>query len=78
MENIITSRFGFRDIFQDNYDGSLSPKRDISINGITFGPSVSFQKGVFFGGIDLHLYKYKDIAAHEDNGGVLVIDGFYE
>ncbi len=69
-------RYKFLDVFQENPDGSLTPRRQIHINGISFGPGVTFQKGVAFGGIDFHLYKYFDIAGHEE-GGVLIIQGFY-
>ena len=51
-------RYKFLDIFQENTDGSLTPKRQVHVNGVTFGPGVNFQKGVAFGGIDFHLYKY--------------------
>ncbi len=70
-------RYKFLEIFQENTDGSLTPKRQIHVNGITFGPGVNFQKGVAFGGIDFHLYKYWDIAA-EDQNGVLTIKGFFQ
>ena len=68
-------QFKFLDIFQENPDGSLTPKKPIAVNGITFGLGTSFQRGVAFGGIDFHLYKYHDILADEENG-VLVITGF--
>ena len=55
--------YKFLDVFQERPDGSLSPKVIIEINGVTFGPGVVFQKGVSFGGVDFHLYKYVDIAA---------------
>ena len=74
MEN----RYKFLDVFQENNDGSLTPKRQIFVNGVTFGPGgVAFQKGVAFGGIDFHLYKYWDIAGKEENG-VLTITGFFQ
>jgi len=69
--------YKFLDIFQENPDGSLTPKRRISVNGIDFGPGITFQKGVAFGGIDFHLYKYWDISG-EENGEVLDIKGFYQ
>jgi hypothetical protein len=73
-----TKRYKFLDIFQENSDGSLTPKKQIHVNGITFGPGgVNFQKGVAFGGVDFHLYKYWDIAVKEENG-VLTIEGFYK
>lgn len=70
-------RFTFLDVFQENPDGSLTPRRQIHVNGITFGPGMSFQRGVAFGGVNFHLYKYRDIAATEEDG-VLVVRGFYE
>jgi hypothetical protein len=73
MEN----RYKFLDVFKENNDGSLTPKRQIYINGITFGSGTNFQKGVAFGGIDFHLYKYWDIAGVEQNG-VLSITGFFQ
>lgn len=70
-------RFKFLDIFQENNDGSLTPKKQILVNGISFGPNVVFQKDVTFGGVDFHLYKYWDISGKEENG-VLIIEGFYQ
>jgi len=70
-------RYKFLDVFQENPDGSLTPKRQIFVNNISFGPGVTFQKGVAFGGIDFHLYKYFDIAGREENN-VLIIQGFYQ
>jgi len=72
------NRYKFLDVFQENPDGSLTPKRKIYVNGITFGPGgVNFQKGVAFGGIDFHLYKYWDIAGDELDGA-LAIKGFFQ
>jgi len=71
------NRYEFLDIFKKNPDGSLSPKRVININGITFSPGVSFTQGVTFGGVDFHRFKYLDIAAEEQNG-VLIIRGFFK
>lgn len=70
-------RYKFLDVFQENPDGSISPKRMINVNGITFGPGVSFGQGVSFGGVDFYQYKYLDIAAEEQNG-VLIVKGFYK
>jgi len=69
--------YKFLDVFQENSDGSLTPKRAIFVNGISFGPGTIFQKGVAFGGIDFHLYKYWDIAG-EERDGVLVVTGFFQ
>lgn len=70
-------RYKFLDVFQENPDGSLTPRMRINVNGIEFGPGVSFGSGVVFGGVNFHQYKYLDIAAEEQNG-VLVVKGFYK
>lgn len=70
-------KYKFLDVFQENADGSLTPKKTISVSGTTFGPGVSFQKGVAFGGVDFHLYKYLDIAVDEQDD-ILNILGFYK
>lgn len=70
-------RIKFLDVFKENNDGSLTPKKSIFVNSISFNQGVTFQKGVSFGGIDFHLYKYWDIEA-DDKNGVLDIKGFYQ
>ena len=70
-------RFSFFDVFQKNPDGSLTPRRVINVNGVTFGPGVVFGPGVSFGGVDLFKFQNHDIGGDEDNG-ILVIKGFYE
>ena len=70
------NRYHFLEIFQENPDGSLSPRRLISVNGITFSPGVSFGSGVSFGGVNFHEYRYMDIAG-EERGKILFIQGFY-
>lgn len=73
-------RLNFRDIFEELADGSLSPKFAIEINGTIFSPGVTFQKGVVYGGIDFHLYKYRAIAveSNDTSEGPLKILGFYQ
>ena len=68
----------FLDIFQELPDGSLSPKVQVEINGVTFSPGIVFQKGVAFGGVDFSLYKYFDIETIHQQNGVLKIVGFYK
>jgi len=70
-------RYNFWDIFQLLPNGALTPKRQIHVNGITFGPGVSFGSGVSFGGVDFKQYQGKDIAAEEQNG-ILIIKGIYQ
>jgi len=72
--------YKFLDIFEEFPDGSLSPKLAIEINGIKFTPGIRFQKGVAFGGIDFHLYKYRNIAIadQKNEDGSFKIVGFYK
>jgi hypothetical protein len=72
----MVKKYNFWEIFSKNHDGTLTPKRIINVNGITFGQGISFSSGVAFGGIDFFQYQNKDIAA-EDLNGVLIIKGFY-
>ncbi len=39
-------RYKFGDVFQENLDGSITPKVSVSINGIGMGPGVTFGGGV--------------------------------
>ena len=70
-------KFSFYEIFQVKPDGSLTPRRTISVNNITFGRGISFGPGVSFGGVDFFEYMEYDIAA-EEKDNVLVIKGFYK
>ena len=69
-------KYVFSEVFTENRDGSLSPKRTIIVNGVISSPGITFISGVSFGGIDFHKYKYMDIAA-EEKDGKLVVKGFY-
>lgn len=74
--NKMINRYKFSEIFKKNFDGSLSPIKTISVNGIVFGQGISFSNGVSFGGVNFFLYQNNDIAAEEENG-ILQIRGFY-
>ncbi len=69
-------RLHFWNLFELNSNGSLTPRKTIRVGGITFGPGVSFSKGVLFSGIDFFKYSNNDIAAVEKDG-ILEIKGFY-
>lgn len=73
----IINRYRFLDIFQENFDGSLSPKTRIHVNGVEFGPGTTFGQGVTFGGVNFHQYKYFDVAGEVREEGVIDIKGFY-
>jgi len=72
-------RYSFSDIFEVRPDGTLSPKRKINVNGVTFGPGVAFGPEVKLGGVKFHKYKNFDIGAEKmpDDPEVLIIKGFY-
>lgn len=69
-------RYNFNQLFRENPDGSLTPRFNIKIGGVTFGPSITFTKGVSFSGINVFDFKGSDIEV-EQEGDVLVIKGFY-
>lgn len=77
MYHMEYERFNFLDVFLEHPDGSLSPKFQIEVNGTKFGPGVLFQKGVSFGGVDFHLYKYRPIALVRNEDGGYKLFGFY-
>lgn len=70
-------RYNFYDIFRENPDGTLTPKRTIRLGAATLGSSITFGPGVSFGGINIFQFKGAAIAGEEENG-VLVIKGFYQ
>lgn len=69
-------RYRFDEVFQINPDGSLTPRRPIHVNGVTFGYGVTFNRGVAFGGVDFFNFINQAIEA-DDTGGILNIRGFY-
>ncbi|MBI5793942.1 hypothetical protein HZA87_02540 [Candidatus Uhrbacteria bacterium] len=71
------ARKKFWEIFKENPNGSLTPLKTISVNGVEFNSQVSFGPGVNFGGVNFHLFKNLDIAV-EEKDHALVIKGFYK
>lgn len=69
-------RYRFNEIFERNQDGSLTPRKTLHVNGVTFGYGVRFNRGVAFGGIDFFNFDGNDIEANEIDG-ILHITGFY-
>ena len=69
-------RYKFSDVFEENADGTLTPKIKINVNGVAMGPGVSFGTGATFGGVNFHQYKYHDIAG-EYTEDTFHIKGFF-
>ncbi len=70
-------RVSYDQIFQVNPDGSVSPRMQVTIGGVTMGPGVAFRSGASFSGVDVASKRGKDIDI-EKQGDVVVIKGFYE
>ncbi len=70
-------KYKFSDVFQEELNGALTPKVRININGTEIGAGTSIGRGTVIGGIDLHQYKYLDIAG-EYVGEVFHVKGFFK
>jgi len=75
METVRTVQF--HELFQQNPDGSLSPKKVIQVGGITFGPGVAFGPGVSFGGINFFDIRGRNLAIVDQADGTVLIKGYY-
>lgn len=67
---------GFWEVFQENPNGSISPRTTIRVGGVTLSPGVSFTRGVTFGGVDFFNYYGMDLEVDEE-GQILILRGFY-
>ena len=76
MNEINSKRYRFNDVFIVN-NNMISPRIPVQIGGITMGPGVTFEGGVFFSGVDLSQQIGRDIDGYVENG-VFVIKGFYQ
>lgn len=70
-------KLAFNEVFERLSNGTITPRRAINVNGITFGPGIAFGPGVSFGGINFFDYQHLSIAA-DDVDGILIIRGFYK
>jgi hypothetical protein len=70
-------KLDFEEVFDKKPNGTITPKRVVSVNGITFGPGIAFGPGVSFGGVNFFNYQHLKIAGEEEKG-ILVIKGFYK
>lgn len=69
-------KYKFSELFEES-NGTLIPKKTIKLKSVILSPSITFRRGVSFGGIDMFEFKGMDIEA-EDVAGTLVIKGFYK
>jgi hypothetical protein len=65
-------RVPFSAVFQTNANGSVSPKTNVTIGGVTMSPGVSFSKGVSFSGIDIAQYVGHDLEVIYQGTNVIV------
>lgn len=68
-------RYRFSEVFHVS-NGSISPKTQVQMGGVSMGPGVIFGSGVSFSGIDLSQHVGKDIEGDIENRA-LNIKGFY-
>jgi hypothetical protein len=70
-------RVPYSQVFQINPNGSVSPRGQVQIGGVTMGgPGVSFTVGVTMGGIDIASKAGHDLEI-ELAGDVTIIKGVY-
>ena len=70
------ARVNFDSVFEENTDGSFSPKQRIRVGGVILSPGVSFREGVIFGGVNFSKYKGHDLEIETDKD-IIVIKGIY-
>lgn len=73
-------KYKFEEIFKENEDKTLSPKKRIRVGDVIFSPEVKFSDGVSFNGIDIYKFKGHDIEAkinYDGNKDILIITGIY-
>jgi hypothetical protein len=70
-------KLDFEEVFHKRPNGTITPKKVISVNDIIFGHGIAFGPDVPIGGVDFFIYQHLKIAGEEENG-ILVIKGFYK
>lgn len=73
---LIDMRIRFWEVFEENPNGSISPRTTIKVGGVILSPGVSFTKGVTFGGVDFFNYYGMDLEV-DNVESILVLRGFY-
>lgn len=71
------ARINFNQIFDRNTKtGAITPRNNVRVGGVTFGPGVTFGSGVSFSGIDLSRYTDNDFEV-DIEGDLFIIKGIY-
>lgn len=72
-------RVRFDEVFQQNPDGSYSPRGKVIFSGVTMGgPGVSFTQGVAIGGFDVAAHAGCDLEVKQHPDGAIEITGVYK
>jgi len=69
-------RVPFSQVFAQNPDGTVTPRTQVSVGGVTMGPGVTFTRGVVFSGIDIASMAGHDLDV-EYQGQVVVVKGVF-
>lgn len=70
-------RVTFDEVFQQNPNGSYSPRSTVKIGGVTMNPGVSFTPGVSFSGVDITQYVGRDLEVEKHSDGTIEVKGAY-
>lgn len=67
----------FNTVFQDNGNGSYTPKGTIRVGGVTMGTGVTFTKGVSFSGFNIAQYAGHELEIKKHQDGLIEIIGVH-
>jgi len=70
-------RVKYSEVFEQNSNGSFTPRVVVRIGGVTMGPGVAFSQGVSFSVIDIAKLARKDLEVEQYPDGVVEIKGVY-
>jgi len=66
----------FRDIFQENPDGTLTLLFNVKIKETEFPLGTKFDEKTGLGGVNFHQFRYLDVAVQQGENA-LTVEGFY-
>jgi len=67
----------FSDVFLANPDGTVAPKVQVEVNGVTLSPGSVCSKGTLYGGLDLSAMQGKKLLTTH-KGNLVVVKGAME